>query len=228
MAAAGSCEIESAKMLWNATFPRRTSPAVRRFKALHKGSSNMQFRKDRGQDEKDMAFETFRAKTLNFFRSTSVKHSRLAETTIFLQHSYTTHTALESSRLAELKHAIWAAWDVRKKITAFDRAIWTKFFLARDGRSFFISLFPYLSIALYLQYASPSCVKYTTAVRISKAKVWVPRPPWSMEHLNMHERRLSLLDTNRSQKINDPRKICPNGEAGRPAHRQADYWFFFA
>ena len=37
-------------------------PAVRRFKALHKGSSNMQFRKD-GEDEKDMAFETFGAKT---------------------------------------------------------------------------------------------------------------------------------------------------------------------
>ena len=44
----------------------------------------------------------------------------------------------------------------------------------------------------------------------------------------MHERRLSLLDADRSQKIDDLRKICPNGEAGRPAHRQADYWFFFS
>ena len=41
-------------------------PAVRRFKALHKESSSMQFRKDSGQDEKDMAFETFGAKTKTF------------------------------------------------------------------------------------------------------------------------------------------------------------------
>ena len=65
-------------------------------------------------------------------------------------------------------------------------------------------------------------------MRISKAKIWVPRPPWSTEHLNMHERRLSLLDTDRSQKIDNSRKICPNAEAGRPAHRRADYWFFFS
>ena len=74
----------------------------------------MQFSKDRGQDDKDMAFETLGLK-LRIFRSTSVKHSRLAGTTIFLQRSYTTRMALESSRLAELKHAISAVWDVRKK-----------------------------------------------------------------------------------------------------------------
>ena len=56
---------------------------------------------------------------LRIFRSTSVKHSRLAGTTIFLQRSYTTRMALESSRLAELKHAISAAWDVRKKTYGF-------------------------------------------------------------------------------------------------------------
>ena len=99
-------------------------PAVRRCTALHLESSNMQFRKDSGQNEKDMAFETFGAKTQNFFRSTSVKHSRKAGTTIFPQRSYTNRMAMESSRLAELKYAFSAAWDVRrKKLTAFDWAI---------------------------------------------------------------------------------------------------------
>ena len=41
----------------------------------------------------------------------------------FLQRSYTTRMPLESSQLAELKDAISAAWDVKKKLTAFDRAI---------------------------------------------------------------------------------------------------------
>ena len=47
-------------------------------------------------------------------------------------------------------------WE--KKLTAFDRATWTKIFLARDG-TFFISFLPYLSVALYLQYApaKPVC-----------------------------------------------------------------------
>ena len=41
----------------------------------------------------------------------------------FLYRSSTIRTALESCRLAELKHAISAAWDVRKKkLTAFERA----------------------------------------------------------------------------------------------------------
>ena len=31
----------------------------------------------------------------------------------------------------------------------------------------------------------------------------------------MHNRRLSLLDTDRSQKIHEPRKICPNGAPER-------------
>ena len=42
----------------------------------------------------------------------------------------------------------------------------------------------------------------------------------------MHERRLSLLDTDRSQKIDDPRKICPNGEAGRPVTDRLTIDFF--
>ena len=56
-------------------------------------------------------------------RSTSVKHSRIVGTAIFLRRSYTASVPLERLRLAELKDAISAAWDVRKKITAFDRAI---------------------------------------------------------------------------------------------------------
>ena len=61
MAAAGS--YESAKCCETQPFLDALPPAVRRFKALHKESLNMQFRKDSGQDEKDMAFETFGAKT---------------------------------------------------------------------------------------------------------------------------------------------------------------------
>ena len=41
-------------------------PAVRRFKALHKGSSNMQFRKDRGQDEKIWPLKFLRLKVRIF------------------------------------------------------------------------------------------------------------------------------------------------------------------
>ena len=61
------------------------------------------------------------AAALYLLNLTSVKQSRIVGTTIFLQRSYTTPMALESSRLAELKYAISAAWNV-KKITAFDRA----------------------------------------------------------------------------------------------------------
>ena len=59
----------------------------------------------------------------------------------------------ESSRLAELKHAISAAWDVRKKLTTFDRAIWTKNFPRSRWHIFFTSFLPSLSAAPYLQYA---------------------------------------------------------------------------
>ena len=45
---------------------------------------------------------------------TSVKQSRIVGTTIFLRRSYTNPMVLESSRLAELKYAISAAWDVKK------------------------------------------------------------------------------------------------------------------
>ena len=61
------------------------------------------------------------AAALYLLSLTSVKQSRIVGTTIFLRRSYTTPMALENSRLAELKYAISAAWDV-KKITAFDRA----------------------------------------------------------------------------------------------------------
>ena len=76
----------------------------------------MRFRQDRWQDEKDMAFETF-----------GVLDERIVGMTIFLQRSYTTPMALESSRLAELKYAISAAWDVKKSM-AFDRAHLNKTF----------------------------------------------------------------------------------------------------
>ena len=62
------------------------------------------------------------AAALYLLSLTSVKQSRIVGKTIFLRRSYTTPMALESSRLAELKYAISAAWDVKKKLTAFDRA----------------------------------------------------------------------------------------------------------
>ena len=91
-----------------------------------------------------------------------MKHSCIAGTTIFPQRSYTTRMALESSRLAELKYAFSAAWDVRrKKLRAFDWPIWTKIFLARDGTFFsflFCRTFPKLcSFNMHLQYL---CVIY--------------------------------------------------------------------
>ena len=48
-------------------------------------------------------------------------------------------------------------WE--KKLTAFNTAIWTKIFLARDATFFFISFLPYLPVAPYLQYepAIPVC-----------------------------------------------------------------------
>ena len=45
-----------------------------------------------------------------------MKHTRIDRTTFFLRRCYTTHMALESSRLAELKYAISAVWDIRKKL----------------------------------------------------------------------------------------------------------------
>ena len=62
--------------------------------------------------------------------------------------------ALKSSRLAELNYAFSAAWDVRrKKLRAFDWAIWTKIFLARDGTFFSFLFCRTFSVAPYLQYA---------------------------------------------------------------------------
>ena len=68
--------------------------------------------------------------------------------------------ALESSRLAELKYAFSAAWDVRrKKLTALDWAVWTKIFLTRDGTFFSFLFYRTFSVALDLQYvpAIPLC-----------------------------------------------------------------------
>ena len=72
----------------------------------------MQFRQDRPQDEKDMAFET----------SGALDEREAVGTKMFLQCSYIAPVSLERPRLAELKDAISAAWDVINN-TAFDRAI---------------------------------------------------------------------------------------------------------
>ena len=53
------------------------------------------------------------AAALYLLSLTSGKQSRIFGTTIFLRRSYMTPVALESSRLAELKYAISAAWDVK-------------------------------------------------------------------------------------------------------------------
>ena len=71
--------------------------------------------------EKDGTFFSFcffflhtSAAALYLLSLTSVKQSRRVGTTILLLRSYTTPTALESSRLAELKYAISATWDVKR------------------------------------------------------------------------------------------------------------------
>ena len=78
----------------------------------------MQFRQNRLQDEKDVAFETLGG-NLEFFRSTSVKLSEHIRNDNFSPRQLHDLMALESSRLAELKYAISAAWHVRKKTYGF-------------------------------------------------------------------------------------------------------------
>ena len=76
----------------------------------------MQFRQDRRQDEKDMAFETFGAlderEAFAYSRNDNFSSTQLHGP-----------VPLERPRLAEVKDAISVAWDVRKKPMAFDRAI---------------------------------------------------------------------------------------------------------
>ena len=92
---------------------------------------------------------------------------------------------------------------------------------------FFISFLPYLSVAPYLQYepAIPVCSILQPHVSARQKSEWRglldPRNTWTCTN----DAWAYWIQIDR-RKIDDSRKICPNGEAGRPAHRQADYWFF--
>ena len=160
----------------------------------------------------------------------SCKTAKMLLSATFLRRSYTASVPLERLRLAELKDAISVAWDVRKKITAFDRAIWAKIFLAQDGTFFFISFFcRTFSVAPYFQYAPaiPVCSILQPCVSArQKSECCCLLDPWSTEHVNMHQQRLQPTGY---RKIEDDRRstkrlnICPSGRAKWPAHRQADY-----
>ena len=74
-------------------------------KALNLGSSNMQFQHDWPKDKKMTALLIFLPENLEKFRSTELNDALLEGSTIFLYHSSTSRTPLDSSLLAELKHA---------------------------------------------------------------------------------------------------------------------------
>ena len=81
--------------------------AVRRLKAIHLGRLNMQFHQDWPKDKKNYSSFNFLAKNLENFRSTEHYGAPLEGSTIFLCHSSSGCTAMESYRLAELKYAIF-------------------------------------------------------------------------------------------------------------------------
>ena len=91
---------------------------VCRWKALGPGSSNMQFQQEWPKDKKLQLFQsTFKFLPENFdkFRSTDLYHVPLEGLTIFLQRSSTSHTPLESCRLAELKYTFFSTTGRKTK-----------------------------------------------------------------------------------------------------------------
>ena len=77
-------------------------------KALDLGSLNMQFQHDWPKDKKIAALLIFLPENLEKYRSTELYDALLEGSTIFLYCSSTSRTPLDSSRLAELKYAIFS------------------------------------------------------------------------------------------------------------------------
>ena len=76
-------------------------------KAVDLGSLNMQFQHDWPKEKKITALN-FLAENLEKFRSTELYGAPLEGSTIFLYHSSTSRTPLDSSGLSELKYAIFS------------------------------------------------------------------------------------------------------------------------
>ena len=68
----------------------------------------MQFQQDCPKDEKITALLIFLPENLEKYRSTEIYDAPLDGSTIFLYHSSTSHTPLDSSGLAELKYAFFS------------------------------------------------------------------------------------------------------------------------
>ena len=82
--------------------------AVRRWKALHLGGLNMQFKQDCPKDKKNYSCFNFLPENLEKFCSTELNDAPLEGSTIFLYRSSLGHMSLESCWLAELKNAIFS------------------------------------------------------------------------------------------------------------------------
>ena len=81
-------------------------------------------------------------------------------TRFFLRRSYITCIALESSRLAELKYAISAAWGVREKLTAFGRLDLNEIFPSSKSVLLCKARLPQLEVQDNLQKGEPkACSK---------------------------------------------------------------------
>ena len=95
------------------------------------------------------------------------------------------------------QRGMWEKKNLRLLIRQFER----NFFPRSRWHIFFISFLPYLSAAPYLQYAHaiPVCSVLQPCVS-ARQKSECRGLLDSRNTLNMHERRLSLLDTDRSQK----------------------------
>ena len=82
--------------------------AIRPRKALHIRSLNMQFQQNGPNGKKVTAILIFLPENLEKFCLTELYHAPLEGSTIFLWRSSTSHTPLDSCRLAELKYAFFS------------------------------------------------------------------------------------------------------------------------
>ena len=115
-----------AKAVWAArlgTTPKRCElqlflagirQAVRRQKAIHLGRLNMQFQQDWPKDKNYSSFN-FLAENLEKFRLTELYGAPLERSTIFLCHSSSGCTSMESCQLADLKYAIFSSSGCKTK-----------------------------------------------------------------------------------------------------------------
>ena len=76
----------------------------------------MQFQQDWPKDKRNYSSFSFLAENLEKFRSTELYGAPLEGSTIFLYHSSLGRKSLESSRLAELKYAIFSRTGSKTKI----------------------------------------------------------------------------------------------------------------